>query len=90
MEITWDDRKELSNIEKHDVDFAEAATVLLNPLSQMAPNKHPSGMRWEYLGHSVKERILYVVTVEKDDNHATIISARKAENYEREEYEKRL
>jgi uncharacterized protein len=90
VEITWDDRKEIENVKKHGVDFDEAATVILNPLSLYSVNKHTSGKRFEYLGHSIQNRVLYVVTVEERDSHAHILSARKAESYEREKYEKRL
>ena len=84
MEITWDDRKEAENIKKHGVDFDEAATVVLNPLSMYRLNKHQSGNRFEYIGHSDRE--LYVVTVEEHDNQAHILSAREAESHERKEY----
>lgn len=88
MEITWDDRKEAENIRKHGVDFDEAATVVLNPLSLFGLNKHAGGKRFEYLGHSDRDRVLYVVTVEAREGRAHILSARKAEPYEREKYEK--
>ena len=87
MEITWDYLKEAENIKKHGVEFGEAATVLRNPLSLFKPNKHRSGKRFEYLGHSDRGRVLYVVTVEEHENVAHIISARKAEPHEREKYE---
>ena len=87
MEITWDDRKETANIRKHDVDFDEASTVILNPLSKYRLNQHSSGKRFEYVGHSDLQRLLLVVTVEEYDDQAHIISAREAEPYERKEYE---
>ena len=88
MEITWDDRKAAENFKKHGVDFDEAATVILNPLAVVAANNHHDGNRWEYLGHSVKKRVLYVVTIEKEeDDVIRIVSARKAEPYEKEKYE---
>ena len=87
MEITWDDRKEAENIKKHGVDFDEAATVILSPLSRYRLNKHPSGKRFEYIGHSDRCRVLYVVTVEEYDDQAHILSAREAELHERKEYE---
>lgn len=90
MEITWDDRKEVENIKKHGVDFDEAVTVIFNPLSLYGLNKHLSGNRFEYLGHSDQGRVLYVVTVEESENHTRILSARKAEPHEREKYEKRF
>ena len=90
MEITWDDRKEAENIRKHRVGFDEAATVIHNPLSMYSVNKHRSGNRFEYIGHSDQGRVLYVVTVEERETQAHILSARKAESYEREKYEKRV
>jgi uncharacterized DUF497 family protein len=90
VEITWDDRKEAENIRKHGVGFDEASTVIHNSLSLYRLNKHASGKRFEYLGHSDQGRVLYVVTVEERDDQAHILSARRAEAYEREEYEKRV
>ncbi len=90
MEITWDDRKAEANLKKHGVSFDEAATVIENPLSLYALNSHPGGSRFEYLGHSDQDRVLYVVTVEEREGQAHILSARKAETHEKERYEKRF
>jgi len=87
VEITWDDRKEAANIKKHGIDFDEAATVILNPLSLYNSNKHKSGNRFEYLGHSDRGRVLFVVTLEERENSSRILSARKANPHERETYE---
>ncbi|MGE4234124.1 MAG: BrnT family toxin [Bacteriovoracia bacterium] len=87
MEITWDDRKEEANIKKHGVDFGEAVTVICNPLSLYRMNAHPSENRFEYIGHSDRDQVLFVVTVEEIDDVVHIISARKAEPDERKEYE---
>ena len=67
--------------------FEEAQSVVINPLTLMAPNYHPDGDRMEYLGYSADHKLLYVVTAEKDDNIIRIISARKATQGEREKYE---
>lgn len=89
MDVTWDENKNISNFEKHGVWFEEAVTVLNNPLSLMASNGHTTdNSRMEYLGHSLKNRLLYVVTVEKDNENIRIISARKATANERNNYEK--
>lgn len=90
MDITWDDRKELQNIKSHGYDFSEASTVILNPLSLYRQNLHPGGKRWEYIGHSDRSNLLFVVTVEEFDDAAHILSARKAEQHERKEYEEGL
>mgnify|MGYP001591226579 CR=1 FL=1 len=88
MEITWDDRKEAENIKKHGIDFHEAVTVVMNPLNMYRLNKHQSGNRFEYIGHSDRDRELYVVTVEEHDDQVHILSAREADPHEREKYEK--
>lgn len=85
--ITWDDRKNEANHKKHGVWFEEAASVLTNAQTLSNTNAHPSTTRFEYLGHSDKARLLYVVTVEKTDDEIRIISARKATTNERKRYE---
>lgn len=87
MLITWDDKKNEANFKKHGVWFEEAATILFDPATLSNINKHASGHRFEYLGHSDQSRLLYVVTVEKDDDEIRIISARKATKDERKKYE---
>lgn len=57
------------------------------PLSLIAPNEHSDGDRMEYLGYSIENRLVYLVTVEKDEEVIRIVSARKATTYEREKYE---
>ncbi len=88
MLVTWDKKKNEFNFKKHGVWFEEAATVLFDSMALMNINKHPSGQRFEYFGHSDRSRLLYVVTVEKDDEEIRIISARRATGSERKEYEK--
>lgn len=90
VEITWDPKKNDSNFKKHGVWFEEAQSVIVNPMSLMAPNDHSDGDRMEYLGHSLENRLLYVVTVEELDDEVRIISARKATPFERKGYEERI
>jgi uncharacterized DUF497 family protein len=87
MLITWDDRKNDSNFKKHEVWFEEAQSVILDPLTLVSANDHPSGHRMEYLGYSRDSRLLCVVTVEKSDDEIRILSARKATATERMKYE---
>ncbi len=51
-------------------------------------NDHPDGDRFEYLGCSDKDNLVFLVTVEKTDDEIRIISARKADSKERRGYEK--
>ena len=87
MAISWDDRKNEANFKKHGVWFEEAATVIINPLTLSAPNDYPAGNRMEYLGFSLNFKLIYVVTVEHNEDNIRIISARKATNRERAKYE---
>ena len=87
MVINWDEKKNEANFKKHGVWFEEAQAVITNSLSLMAPNEHPDGDRMEYLGYSVDHKLLYVVTVEKDDEIIRIVSARRATPGERKKYE---
>ena len=87
MLITWDDRKNEANYNKHGVWFEEAQTIITEPLTLSNTNDHPGGDRMEYLGFSWENRLLYVVTVEKDGDEIRIISARLATRNERMSYE---
>jgi uncharacterized protein len=85
--ISWDDRKNEQNFKKHGIWFEEAQSVILNPISLLNLNRHDSGNRIEYLGHSDQSQLLYVVSVEKSEDSIRIISARKATKTERRKYE---
>ena len=88
MSIGWDNKKAALNLKNHKVGFDEASTVLADPLVQYSLNDHPDGNRWEYIGHSYRNNLLYVVTVEETEEEIRIISAREATPSERKQYEK--
>ncbi len=83
----WDAEKEAKNVKKHGVDFTEASTVFLDPLSQEATEWVKQEERTVMVGMSALARTLLVVYVELDGETARIISARKATKKEREDYE---
>ena len=74
-DFEWDDAKAVSNMAKHGVSFAEAATVFADPPGHMV-----------VIGTSLRERVLYVVHVERGQRDR-LISARAATPAEREIYE---
>ena len=88
MEFEWDADKERSNIEKHGVDFTEAATVFGDPLElTISDQDHSVGeFRFLSLGHSSLDRILVVSYTEREDR-IRMISARTASPKERRQYE---
>ena len=88
MEFEWDPDKEGSNIERHGIDFTEAATVFGDPLELTIsdPDHSVGEFRFLSIGHSVRNRILVVSYTEREDR-IRIISARTASPRERRQYE---
>lgn len=93
IDVTWDEVKARSNLAKHGVTFAQAATVLLDPLAITVFDKAHSQIedRWFTLGMSSAGKLLAVAhTYQTNDPtriQARIISARLATRNEREQYE---
>lgn len=93
LEVSWDAAKAQSNLAKHGVSFAQAATVLLDPLAltvfDAAHSEHEE--RWFTLGTSSDGKLLAVAhtyqSTEAGTAHVRIISARQATRREREQYE---
>ncbi len=88
MEFEWNPEKEQANIEKHGVDFAEAATVFGDPLElTIADPDHSVGeFRFLSMGRSSRNRILVVSYTERQER-IRIVSARVASPKERRQYE---
>jgi len=94
FEVTWDPRKAEANITKHGVTFAQAATVLLDPLHMTVFDAAHSQNeeRWFTLGTSSEGKLLAVShTYHQPETSAPpkvrIISAREATRRERQQYE---
>jgi hypothetical protein len=86
VDFSWDERKAISNLKKHGVSFAEAATVFADPLA-LAIEDALEPERTLLLGMSNRQRLLLVVHVEVDESSIRIISARRATSHERRRYE---
>ena len=88
MEFEWNPDKEQSNVEKHGVDFTEAATVFGDPLElTIADPDHSVGeSRFLSMGTSSFNRILVVSYTEREER-IRIVSARVAAPKERRHYE---
>ncbi len=89
MLITWDPNKAAANLDKHGVDFRDAATVFTDPLSATFPSEDHSESEARFLtiGESTKGELLVVAHTEEDDI-IRMISARGATRQERRFYEK--
>ncbi|MEI6652486.1 MAG: BrnT family toxin [Chlorobiaceae bacterium] len=88
LSFEWNNPKALSNEQKHGISFDEASTVFGDPLSLTLhdPLHSENEERFVVIGTSHKNRVLIVVHTERGDD-IRIISARKATNNERLQYE---
>ena len=88
MQITWDPDKAAANLDKHGVEFQDAATVFTDPLSTTFPSVDHSDdeSRFVTIGESTKGELLVVAHTEGDDV-IRIISARRVTRQERRFYE---
>lgn len=88
IEFEWDPRKERTNRAKHGVEFAEAASAVLDPMSITREDLLNSDDEERYftVGMSSKLRVLAVVWSPRSEV-VRLISARKATSSERREYE---
>ena len=93
LDFEWDPAKAQANLAKHGVSFAQAATVLADPLALTVfdAEHSQSEERWFTLGLSSQGRLLavahtYTVTG-TDSARVRIISAREATRSERQQYQ---
>lgn len=85
----WDERKRLTNLDKHGLDFVEAERMFEGPMLVALDTRGEYGEdRWVALGMS-HGRVLALLFTERDDGRTIrIISLRKALKHEQEAYEK--
>jgi hypothetical protein len=86
VKVEWDYLKATSNLEKHNVDFADAVTVLDDDLAITIRDETSGEERFVTLGTDALGRLLVVVYTWREDC-IRIISARKATPRERRRYE---
>jgi uncharacterized DUF497 family protein len=83
----WDPHKAVSNRRKHGVSFEDARTVFDDPLALFIADWEHDEPRIIAIGTARSARILFVVSVELEDDVIRIISARRATKSERKQYE---
>ena len=88
MNAEWDPRKAEANFSKHGVRFSEALPVLEDDLAItiIDSDSDETEARFVTVGMDAKARLLVVVYVVRGETYR-IISARRADQHEREEYE---
>ena len=93
LTFEWDDKKNKTNIEKHGISFEEVVTVFQDDEALIIVDDTHSQEedRFVLIGFSYKANLLVVCHCYREkDSIIRIISARKADRQESEEYAKRL
>lgn len=86
----WDDEKNKININKHELDFADAWEIFLGPVLFGLDDREDYGEdRWIGIG-MLKTRTVVVLYTERGENVIRIISLRKATTDEQKRYEEYL
>ena len=89
LKFEWDENKNISNQKKHGVSFEEAKTVFSDELGRLIhdPDHSEGEERFILMGVSSQHDLLTVCHCERDSDTIRIISARKADKFERKQYE---
>lgn len=85
MSYEWDPKKATSNLRKHGVDFADAATALDDELALTLDDNDPDEHRFITIGTDALGRVVVVVYTFRGEK-IRIISARVATPRERKQY----
>ena len=86
MDYDWDPRKAAENLRKHGVDFADAVIALEDENALTIEDSDHDEQRFKTLGMGPSLNILFLVHCERSENRIRIISARKADRGETEQY----
>jgi len=90
FEFVWDEEKYDINLKKHGITFEEASTVFEDDdmIYKMDAKHSRNEIRYKIIGMSDYPRLLVVCHCIWDGNTVRIISARKANKTETQEYDR--
>jgi len=86
MDTSWSPRKAAENLRKHGVDFADAVIALEDKNALTIEDNDHEEQRFKTLGMGPTLKVLYVIHAHHDEDCIRIISARKADHNETEQY----
>lgn len=78
LSFVCDEDKATRNLKKHGIRFEEAAEVFFDPYFRLADGLRNGEARDAAIGRDARNRLLYVVHIEIEDEFIRMISARKA------------
>ncbi len=86
MDFEWDESKNRSNQQRHGLDFTEAKR-LFNPSLLVDIDDREDYGEERYVGLGLLDgRVVVVIFTQPDDDTVRVISLRKANSYERQQY----
>jgi uncharacterized protein len=86
MKYEWDQEKAEANLQRHNVDFADAVSVLEDDAALTLEDQYPYEERFVTVGMDALGRVLVVIYTWRGEL-IRLISARKATPRERGQYE---
>lgn len=87
MKFEWDELKNITNIQKHGINFKDVVFVFSDHCALSIPDQFAEDEeRWLLLGMNLKQQILLVVHTFRNNDIIRIISARKATQKEKTTY----
>jgi uncharacterized DUF497 family protein len=90
MQFEWDEAKNLENIRKHRIDFADVPDMFDGSMLVELDERTDYGEdRWIGIGF-LRNGVAVVVWTERQGDVIRIISARRANRYERQRFEQYL
>ncbi len=90
MQFEWDEAKNLENIRKHRIDFADVPDIFDGSMLVELDERTDYGEdRWIGIGF-LGNGVAVVVWTERQGDVIRIISARRANRYERQRFEEYL
>ena len=85
MNFTWDDAKRQSNLQKHGLDFADAAKVFSGPLV-LFQDKREDYSEQRMIGIGLLDYLVVLIVHVESDQDIRVISMRKADSDETDLY----
>jgi uncharacterized protein len=90
VQFEWDEAKNLENVRKHEIDFADVSGMFNGPMLTEPDDRFDYGEdRWFGIGF-LGNGIAVVVWTERYGDAIRIISARRANRYEQQRFERYL
>ena len=90
MQFEWDKAKRIANLRNHRIDFADVPAMFSTPMLIEPDERVDYGEdRWIGIGF-LQNGVAVVIWTEQQNNVIRIISARKANQYERQRLERYL